>query len=1028
MQNRGFFIFIAVLFSVFFIYSLSFTFVASNIEKKADDVSKDENGLIDRQVRQKYIDSLWNTEVYDLGFAQFTYGDVKDKALNLGLDLQGGMHLTVEVSPVDILIALANRSQDENFLTSIEDAKKAQLNSQASFVDLFYSAYRQKAGNNKLNTLFATAANKDRIAINATDEEVMAYLKEEIESAVSRAFEVIRTRIDKFGVTQPNVQLIPNTSRIQIELPGVSNPERVRKLVQDVAKLEFWEVYKVEEYTPFLQQINEYWVANKMKDERKKVKTDSKKSDGDELFDDTTPSDTASTATDEDEALFADDATSSDDTLATDTTDTAADSLALEQDDQLVSPILGRRLQIREMRSADDLTLVYEASDTVKINEMLADEGVRNILGNGVRFLWGVKPVIESEGKSFYELYAIKVPPTGVAPLDGEVVSDARQDIDMRGRVEVSMAMNAEGARKWERLTTDNVNRQIAIALDSYIYSAPNVNEPISGGRSSITGSFEIEEAQDLANVLKAGKLPAPTRIVEEAVIGPSLGAAAQKQGITSIVVGLAIVVLFMIVYYARGGFVANSALLFNIFFIFGALAQLKAALTLPGIAGIVLTIGMSIDANVLIFDSIRDEMRSGRGLLDSIKKGYDRAFVAIVDANITTFLTAMMLYIFGAGPIKGFAITLMIGIICSFFTAVYITRIIISYIVAKAGDKSKLNFGFPFTIDILAAPTFDFLSKRKIAYVISGSLIVAGLISLFTVGLNYGVDFKGGRSYVFEYKEAVSPSEIEVILSNKLQAGVEAKSYDTQNKVKITTTYKVEDESDEADAEVIAVVKKALEEYRADAEPELLSTAKVGATIADDIRNSAKNAVILSLLVLFSYIWLRFSDWRFGLGAVAALFHDTLIVLSIFSIAYALGFSLDVDQVFVAAVLTIIGYSLNDTVVVFDRIREVLKDSVGESYEKTLNAAINSTLSRTVVTSLTTLLVVLILLFFGGEVLRGFAFALTVGILVGTYSSIFVSTSVVLDTSSKKYVGELEEKAKARKAAAAAKDAAANA
>jgi SecD/SecF fusion protein len=659
--------------------------------------------------------------------------------------------------------------------------------------------------------------------------------------------------------------------------------------------------------------------------------------------------------------------------------------------------------------------LVYEAGDTVAINKILNDDGVKNLLPNNLKFIWDVKPIQgdknDNSGKSYYQLYAIKKGKGSKAPLGGEVITNARQGFDDRGRADISMSMNAEGARGWKKLTGANVNRRVAIVLDNFVYSAPVVQDEISGGQSSITGNFTIEEAKDLANILKAGKLPAPTRIVEEAVVGPSLGKESIQQGLTSVLVGFLLVVVFMAVYYASSGWVANAALMVNVFFIVGILAQLSASLTLPGIAGIVLTIGMAVDANVLIFERIREEQRSGKNLLESITMGFERAFWTIFDSNITTLLTAFFLYSFGTGPIKGFAITLMIGIICSFFTAVFVTRVIVEWIVAKKGNDSKLAFSIPFTKNLFTNMNFNYMGNRKLAYAISGAVIVVGFALIAFQGLNFGVDFKGGRTYIVEFKDKVVASDIRTALVDNFEnKGTEVKTYDSDNKIKVTTVYMIDDDSDAADAKVLGALQAGLKDF-ANMNPQVLSSSKVGATIASDIRDSALWAVFTSLAAIFAYIVVRFRKWQFGLGAVIALFHDVLITFAMTAIVRNLGLPYEIDQVFVAAILTIIGYSINDTVVVFDRIREYLHDHTEKrTIDETLNAAISSTFSRTFMTAFTTFIVVFILFIAGGEVLKGFSFAMIVGLIFGTYSSIFIATAIVADTVSAEEYKKMEE------------------
>lgn len=995
MRNKTGIILLTVIITVLCLFYLSFTLKSRAVQSEANAYALQEDGTVDYFKKQDFLDSVWHEPVYNLGFTSFTYKQVSENELNLGLDLQGGMHVTLEVSPVEILTALAGNTNDPHFAKAMDMAKEARKNSQSSFTTLFFDAFRDVSGGKKLASIFASSSNRNIINFNSDDEEVRKVVEAEVDGAMDLAFNIIRTRVDKFGVSQPNVQRIQGTGRIQVELPGVDNAERVRKLLSGVAKLEFLEVWTPQEYVPYLQKVNDLLVKRQKSaallakeestDAPGQTSTEHPEEKPGELF-------AADSLTQEDEGLFDRDTTQ---------TDTLAPKPPTPSE---VSPLFSL------LRS--QAGLIYNLLDTGKINEIIADSEVRTLVPPNMQFLWAYKPfnLEEGETEELIQLHVVRKARGGKVPLTGEVVVDARQSFDQSGRPDISMSMNVEGSKKWKKLTGANVGKPVAIVLDDYIYSAPTVNSEISGGNSQITGNFTIEEAKDLANVLKAGKLPAPTHIVEEAVVGPSLGLEAQRQGVTSIVVGLLLVILFMVAYYAKGGLVANAALLINIFFIFGILAQLSAALTLPGIAGIVLTIGMSIDANVLIFERIREEMKKdGTPLLTAINIGYSRAFWTIFDSNLTTLLTGIFLYLFGTGPVKGFAVTLMVGIACSFFSAVFITRVIVSWM-TKKGNKSKLSFVTPLSAKFLDGFNIDFLSKRKIAYIFSAILIVAGIVLISIQGLNLGVDFKGGRSYIVSFTEAVVPSKLEVKLSEGLEnAGVEVKTFGSKNTLKITTSYLVDEESNEADLKVKnaligsieAFTGKKYAEKAALLTPETFiipSSAKVGATIADDIENASRTSIIFSLIAIFFYIWVRFRKWRFGLGAVFALFHDTLVVLSIFAIARVLGISFEIDQVFVAAMLTIIGYSINDTVVVFDRVREFLLPGIQKDLKTTLNRSLNSTLNRTLITSFTTLLVVLILFLFGGEVLRGFSFALLIGILFGTYSSIFIATSAVYD------------------------------
>jgi SecD/SecF fusion protein len=992
MKNRGFIVFMTALVTLLCIYYLSFTFVSNGIKDDATAYATDEAGNIDYSKRQSYLDSVYNVPVYNLLGVEFTYKEVQDMELNLGLDLQGGMHVTLEVSPVDIIKGLSGNNGDEGLNSALETARERQKTSQNSFVNLFYQAFQEEYPNKKLSEFFATSANRDRISFQTDDSEVLRIIRSEVDDAIDRSFNILRTRIDRFGTSQPNIQKLENTGRIQIELPGVDNPERVKKLLQGVAKLEFLQVVEINEVSDALGAANEILVAEQKANQKNELGSDDSSETSEEesgnLADLLQDDEADTTATEGQEA---------------DTADANLDSL---ENSENVSPLFSL---IRSQYG-----LVYEITDTSKINDIIQREDIQALFPRNTRLLWDVKPRKLDDGTELLELYVVRTQRGNQALLTGEVVNDARQTFDEVGQPAVDMSMDPTGARKWAKITRENINNRIAIVLDNYVYSAPVVNSEIPNGKSIIQGNFTMEEAKDLANILKAGSLPAPTRIVEEAIIGPTLGKEARAQGIISIVAGLGMVLIFMVAYYSKGGFIANIALVFNIFFILGILAQLNAALTLPGIAGIVLTIGMSIDANVLIFERIREEMRAGSPLLKAISAGYSKAYSSIVDANVTTFLTGAILYWLGQGPVKGFAITLMIGIACSFFSAVFITRVIVSWL-SKKGDQSKISFATPFSKNLLNDINFNFMSKRKMAYIGSGIVITIGIVLMVTKGLTLGVDFTGGRSYVVRFAEQVETTNLKVALDGKLEdAGTEVKTYGANNILKVTTSYLVNEESTEADntvktkiiegiAEATGMSYVETESAMGDNDFTISGSSKVGATIADDIRNSSQESVIFALIAIFIYILIRFRRWQFGLGAVVALFHDTLFVLSAFAIAKLLGFSFEIDQVFIAAILTVIGYSINDTVVVFDRIRETLGIKSKATNEETFNTAINNTISRTVMTSLTTLLVILILFIFGGEVLRGFSFALLVGILVGTYSSIFIATPVVLDLAKRK-------------------------
>ena len=1006
MKNKGFIIFLAALITFFCVYFLSFTFKARSIEQEADQFAM-VDGNVDFSKKQNYMDSLWEKPVFNFIGAEYTLKEVKENELNLGLDLQGGMHVVLEVSPSEIIKALAGRNANKALDKVLKTTAQAQRSSQESYIDLFYIEYQKANPGEPLSKIFATSNNKSRIGIKSTDKEVLQVLNDEVDGAVGRSLTILRSRIDKFGVNQPNIQLLKGTNRIQVELPGIDNPNRVRKLLQGVAKLEFFEVYKVEEvYSNFLE-LNSYLYekeqANAALSKKSEDSLDAKNQNNDLLS-----VDELSIENDEmivanidstEDALAIDDNESlslgieDNETLASNDTNLSAE--ADSSDAQFKASSLFKNLAINQFG------MIARVQDTAKVNQVLRDPENKNFLPSNVHFCWNWKPTEGNDGSSIIQLYALKMGRGGKAPLEGDVITNAREGLSPDGKgYEISMRMNPKGAKDWRRLTAANVGNQVAVVLDSRVYSAPTVQGEIPNGSSSITGSFSVEEARDLANILKAGSLPAKLRIVEESVVGPSIGKESINQGLLSMVAGLVLVIVFMILYYSKGGAVADMALLINIFFIVGILANVDASLTLPGIAGIVLTIGMSIDANVLIFERIREEMAQGLKILPAIDRGYEKAFSAIIDSNITTFITGFILYYFGSGPVKGFAVTLMIGIACSFFSAVFISRLVIEWLSKKEEGKG-LSFETFISKGLLNNVNIDFVSKRKMAYFFSGIIIIIGFSTVFMQGgFNLGVDFKGGRSYVVDFKESISIVDVRSTLKEKFEsAGTEVKSFGADNRLKITTSYISDDESKEADDIVLTALKSGLDTF---GETEIKSSSKVGATIADDIRNTSVTSMIVALACIFAYIVLRFRKWQFGLGAIIALFHDVLMVLSIFSIVRLFGMAYEVDQVFIAAILTIIGYSINDTVVVFDRIREYLLDKPSAEVRDTFNRSINSTLNRTLMTSLTTLLVVLVLFIFGGEALRGFSFALLVGVLFGTYSSVFIATPVVLDTAMK--------------------------
>ena len=977
MQNKGLVIVLTVVITALCLYYLSFTYKSRSIQDDAVEFATGSDGIVDLTKKQRYLDSVWNIPVYNLLGAEYTYKDIKDNELSLGLDLQGGMHVTLEVSPVDIIRAMSNNSKDSAFVKALAIAKTRQKSSQESFGNLFFNAYKELAPGKQLTSIFANSATKGRIASNASDADVKNVINNEIENAIDRSFTILRNRLDQFGTAAPNIQRLPGRGQIQIEIPGADNPQRVRKLLQGVARLEFYDVIDPNSvYTPMLA-INDLLV---------KEQNASKKS---------TPAKTQPAQKDLGDLLGDSTTTEADTTQAT-----GLDSLQNAN----LSPIFA--LSKGGYR--------YDVKDTAKINAIFKRADIRGMLPRNVGLFWGNKVEPDGTGTSALELFFLDIPRNGKPRLTGEVITDARKDLDERANHAVSMNMNATGTRIWKNWTAEASGKsprgRIAIVLDNTVYSAPSVNGEIPNGNSQISGQFTEEEAKDLANVLKAGSLPAPTTIVEEAIVGPTLGEVARNQGLLSVICGLVLVVVFMVAYYGKSGAVANLALVFNIFFILGILAQLDAALTLPGIAGIVLTMGMAVDANVIIYERIREEMRQGKRLREAITIGYRKSFWTIFDSNITTFLTALMLFLFGQGPIKGFAITLMVGIISTFFTAVYISRVVIEWMMAKRGDDANLTFTTPMSRYDISKYHIDFLSKRKMAYIFSGVVIGVGVLLIALQGLNLGVDFKGGRTYVVSFAKPVVATDMKLALTESFEnVGTEVKNYGSNNVVKVTTSYLIDDSSEEADDKVKSSLIAGLEKFTGlkyvaddgkidESHFSIPSSSKVGATIADDIKSSSVEAALLSLVAIFLYILVRFRKWTFSTGSIVALAHDALFVFAAFAIARVLGINFEVDQVFVAAILTVIGYSINDTVIVFDRIREFI--GLGTSHDRAniINEAINSTLNRTLITSGTTLLVVMALLFFGGEVLRGFSFALLVGIGIGTYSSIFIAAPIMVD------------------------------
>ena len=993
MQNKGLIKVFAILFGLVSLYQLSFTFLTNKVENDA--VNYAESKGLNKDARQKvtlegkYLDSVANKDIIDLGVTTYTYNNVKEKEMNLGLDLKGGINAILQVSVKEVLISLSNESKNVVFNNALNAADIKQRESNDNYLDLFFTEFEKIAGDTKLSnpSIFGTKALSEKITFNEANETVKETLQEEINSSIITTLEVLRSRIDKFGVSSPKIQRIGNSGRIQIELPGAKDIERVTRLITSKAELQFWEVYTNAEVQNYLFSANAK-VAELLKDTSVEQAKDSiKKDDIDDLLGETKES------TENQKNLFT-----------------------------YLQPNVAQSQQ-----QVSSLVATAQVVDTAMVNELLRSKEIKTLLPKElkyVKFLWDYKTFTPKkpanadanyEAKELISLYAIKGSRKGNANIEGDVILDAAQVFDQLNKPEVSMTMNSSGTKQWAKMTTENQGKFVAVVLDNYVYTAPSVNVPITGGRTSISGgSMTISEAKDIATVLKAGKLPAAARMIQAQIVGPSLGQEAIDASFISFGLAILLVLLWMTLYYGKAGLYADIALVVNILFIFGILASFGAVLTLPGIAGIILTIGMSVDANVIIFERIKEGLFKKKGLKQSVEEGFSvkGALSAIIDANITTLLTGIILFVFGTGPIKGFALTLMIGIGTSLFTAVFITRILIDNAVNKG---TNLTFNTSISKGWFQNISVEFLKKRKIAYVISGAIIIAGIVSIFSIGLKQGVDFKGGRSYVVRFDQTVSATDAASKLKDVFGTAPEVKTYGQDNQLKITTVYKIDEEGQEVDEEVQNALFTGLKSYLGTTSYEsfkpgfekigagVMSSMKVEPTIADDIKKSAFWAVFWSLVVVFLYILLRFRKVSFSIGAVIAVFHDVLIVLGVFSITYSfMPFDMEIGQSFIAAILTVVGYSLNDTVVIFDRIREFAGEHKDWKYSSVVDKALSSTLGRTINTSLTTLLVMVVIFLFGGDSIKGFMFALIVGVAVGTYSSLFVATPIMYDTSKK--------------------------
>ena len=1016
MQNKGLVITLAVCLALVSAFYLSFSVVTNHYDNKAAEYAQGDDAK-----EYQYLDSIAGEKVW----FGYTLKECREKEINLGLDLKGGMNVTMEVSVPEIIRALSGYNTTENFNNAIALAQEKQKTSGADFLTLFFESFYEIDPNAQLASVFSTFELREKVSLNSTNQEVESVVREEVQGAIDNSFNVLRTRIDRFGVVQPNIQKLSQTGRILIELPGIKEPERVRKLLQGSANLEFWETYELAEIMSALAQVNNEFAAQNASTEAAQAEAAPAKEEAK----------VEAEVEDELDALVE---------------DLAADSLAQAEADQEAA--------LEEYKKANPLFAVLNPSvspasqpyqgpvvgtvhytDTAKVMAMLNSQVAKTVLPRELHLCWTVKAIDEAE--SFYQLVALKSQTNGRPSLEGDVITDARADFGQTSAyANVSMTMNAEGARDWQRITRDNIGKSIAIVLDGYVYSFPTVQNEIAGGSSQITGNFTVEEAKDLANTLNSGKMPAPARIIQEDVVGPSLGQEAIHDGLWSFVIGFILILLYMIMYYGLiPGLIADFALLCNVFLLAGILSSFSAVLTLPGIAGIVLTMGMAVDANVLIYERIREERRAGKSLRKAIEDGFGNAISAIIDSNVTSFLTGAILAIFGTGPIKGFAVTYMIGIISSFLTAVFICRLLLEAY-AKKENAKELNFTTKLMQNFLQNTAANFIGARKVTYIVSGVLVVIGILGVnpHIMGkLNLGIDFSGGRNYIIRFAEPVNTQEVNAALDNVfMEAKSELADEETfalnvitigdANQVRVSTNYRINDNSETLDDEIEALLYEGCKQFlpenvtlkeftSTDINPEIgiMQSQKVGPAIADDITQSAVWAVLAALLGIFLYVLLRFRNFSFSVGALAGLAHNTLIVLGAYALLWkVMPFSMEIDQSFIAAILTVIGYSINDTVVIFDRVREYTGLYPKRARKQNINDALNQTLSRTFSTSMSTLVVLIAIFCFGGETIRGFVFALIIGVVVGTYSSLCVATPLAYD------IQEALDRRKAKKAA----------
>ena len=1011
MQNKGIVKFIALMLMLVCIFYLSFSFVTRHYENKA--------AAMGEEAGQEYLDSIMNEKVY---FGAYSYKECREMQIGLGLDLKGGMNVILEVSVPDVITVLADHKTDAAFTKSMQEAKKEEETSQKDFVSLFIQSYKKNAPGHRLAEVFATQQMKGKVSTQSSDSEVEAAVRAEVQSAVDNSFLVVRNRIDKFGVVQPNIQKLEGQSgRIMVEMPGIREPERVRKLLQGSANLEFWETYNSQEIVPLLSQINQKYALG-----------------ADAAVADTTATEAAvdSTATA---------AASEEKTEAADGKKSLAEAIGAKKDAK-ADKNAAKDAQLQKMKEQNPLFSIFQPSqgqslsvvgyatarDTAEVDKIIYSEIAKRILPSDVKLLWSAKAADFDKKGEIFELHALKVTePSGRAPLEGDVITNAKDEFDQYGHPCVSMQMNSDGARRWAQLTKQNIGRAVAIVLDDAVYSAPRVNGEIAGGNSQITGNFSIEDTKDLANTLNSGKMPAPTRIVQEEVVGPSLGAQSIQQGIISFIVAFILLMIYMLCLYGViPGMMANIALLFNLFFTLGILTSFQAALTMPGIAGIVLSLGMAVDANVLIYERTKEELRAGLNVKEAMKKGYSNAFSAIFDSNLTSIITGVILYVFGTGPIRGFATTLIIGIVCSFFTAVYLTRLVYEHQMKK--DKwTNLTFSTGFSKNLMQNTHINFMGAYKKTFTVWGVAAVLFIICLGVRGLSKSIDFTGGRNYVVKLEKAVEPEEVREALAGAFgEANVSAIALGTDGKtIRVSTNYKIESNNPTVDDECENILFKAMskanlvtqKDVAAFKNPDvraggsIISSTKVGPSVAKDITYGAIISVIFALIAIFIYILVRFHNVAYSVGSTVALALDTLVVIGFYSALWGIvPMSLEIDQTFIGAILTVIGYSINDKVVVFDRIRENFGLFKKRDRQDVFNDSLNQTLARTINTSVTTLIVLLCIFILGGDSIRSFSFAMILGVVFGTLSSIFVAAPIAYITMGRHIKADNEVEAEA--------------